>query len=132
MLPRPILPRFARSSFPFPSPSDSCNAGYDLNYPSPRGGKFGTNRPTKQDLVSLSDSFQNFRPAAQSVFWKLAPGLPRPRVSSRSQRYRNQNTCSSKQWTRTNRRNLCGTEYSGKILVHTDAISGNKLTNSAN
>ena len=27
ILPRPILPRFARSPFPFPSPSDACHAG---------------------------------------------------------------------------------------------------------
>ena len=26
---RPIFSRFTRSSFPFPSPSDACHAGYD-------------------------------------------------------------------------------------------------------
>ena len=31
ILPRPILPRFARASFPFPSPSDACKAGYLLH-----------------------------------------------------------------------------------------------------
>ena len=31
ILPRPIFSRFTRSSFPFPSPSDACHAGYPIS-----------------------------------------------------------------------------------------------------
>ena len=80
ILPRPILPRFARASFPFPSPSDACKAGYLLHDRTlfVIGQKTGWVHPTR--LITCKT--RTTRHFVTKVFPRLAPAACAPLVFS--------------------------------------------------